>query len=222
MRTRWSRTTAILGLLLAIFSDLRRRAWWLGRRSAFEAVPHPTTLVTTRSIDQSNHVPRVGWLWRPVVERSLSIQSTAAFPGPGGRLLPMVIIDIAEHPEIADLPRVLAAEVHAEGQTMVGANWLADASLSQTVLVVTFVEPVTCTWALSFDLPRCQALLTQVANGHDLYVAWHSAQASEVVMPQDQPYDTSTAPAHCLSLRVGRPDHLRAILDEWSAEHEAA
>lgn len=220
MRTRWSRTTAILGLLIAIFSDLRRRAWWLGRRSAFEAVPHPTTLVTTRSVEQLGHVPRVGWLWRPVVERALPVQSTATFPGPDGRPLPMVTIDVADRPEIADLPRVLATEVQAERQAVVGTNWLADPSLSQTVLVVTFVEPVTCTWAIGFDLPRCQALLNQVADGHELYVAWHSAPNAET-MPADQPFDATTPPAHGLLLRVGRPDHLRAILDEWTTEHEA-
>lgn len=210
----------MLSLLLAIFSDLRRRAWWLGRRSAFEAVPHPTTILAALPAEQAGHVPQVGSLWRSVAERALPVQTLSVISGTAGRGLPMVAIDVADRPDIADLPRVLATEVQSDSQAIVGANWLADLELSQAVLVVTFVEPIICTWAISFDLPRCQVLLRQVADGQELYVAW-SASSISADMSLDQTDKLVNAPPHGLQLHVGRPDHLRTILDEWTAEHEA-
>ena len=165
-------------------------------------------------------IPAVGSLWRPVVDRALPVRATGMLRSTDDNMVPMIVLDVTEHPEIADLPRVLATEVTLENPATVGANWLADPSVSQAVLVVTFVEPVTCTWAIGFDLPRCQTLLEQVAEGHELYVAWH-VDPVEGLKPENA---TSAASGEIsppgLLLRVGRPDHLRAILQGWTTEHE--
>jgi hypothetical protein len=140
--------------------------------------------------------------------------------GPDDHLLPMIVVDVADHPEIADLPRVLAAEVHSESQVIVGANWLADPVLSQAVLVVTFVEPVTCTWAISFDLPRCLTGLEYIARGYEFLVVWYPDEAPEFPSEELSGASRDAAEPRGLLLRVGRPDHLRAILNGWLAEHE--
>ncbi len=220
MRTNWSRARAILGLLVAIFTDLQRRAWWLGRSRSIQNMPHPTSIIAPRPVEQRTYVPEVGSLWRPVVERALSVQATGMLRAADGQMLPLIIVDVDNRPEIADLPRVLTAEVSPEAQAIVGANWLADPSITRAVLVVTFVEPITCTWAIGFDLPRCLNLLEQVADRQELYVTFRRGAAAE--------FESGNAPSAAfgvvtpqgLLLRVGRPDHLRAILRGWTAQHE--
>ena len=220
MRTNWSRARAILGLLVAIFIDLQRRAWWLGRRRSVENMPHSTSIVAPRRVEQRTHVPEVGSLWRPVVEHALSVQATGMLSTADGHMLPLISLNVDNRPEIADLPRVLTAEVGKGSMATVGANWLADRSITRAILVVTFVEPVTCTWAISFDLPRCLSLLEQVADRQELYVTFRGEPAAEHE-PANAPGAVSgVVPPQGLLLHVGRPDHLRAILRGWTAQHE--
>ena len=220
MRTNWSRARAILGLLVAIFADLQRRAWWLGRRRSVENMPHSTSIVAPRPVEQRTYVPEVGSLWRPVVDRALSVQATGVLPTADGQMLPQIIVNVDNRPEVADLPRVLTAEVSTEIQATVGANWLADPSITRAILVVTFVEPVTCTWAISFDLPRCLSLLEKVADRQELYVTFHRGSLAELELEDAPGAVFGVVPPEGLVIRVGRPDHLRAILKGWAAQHE--
>ena len=132
----------------------------------------------------------------------------------------MVTIDVSDRPDIADLPRVLATELLSESQASVGVNWLADPEVSEAVLAITFVEPINCTWAISFDLPRCQTVLRRVADGQGLYVAWLQNSASPGIS-FNQAQLLASKSQRGLQLQVGRTDTLRAILNQWAIEHEA-
>ena len=61
MRTYWNRKTAILGLLLAIFSDLRRRAWWLGAQKCIRGGT-PSYNLAGCSSGRSIEVCPAGWM----------------------------------------------------------------------------------------------------------------------------------------------------------------
>ncbi len=173
MRTQWSRAGAVLGLLAAIFSDLRRRAWWAYRRGGLPAYEPRTTIVAPRPAEWNMVMPNVDANWRAVVERALAAQAGGVVLGDGGDSLPVVWIDAGERPDIADLPRVLGSGADAgDGPPLIAAQWLADLERQRVVLVATLVEPVACTWAIGFDLPRRRALLERIVEEGALWVAW--------------------------------------------------
>ncbi len=173
MRTQWSRAGAVLGLLAAIFSDLRRRAWWAYRRGGLAAYEPRTTIVAPRPAEWNVGMPNVDANWRAVVDRALAVEVGGVVLGDGDDALPVAWIDVGERPDVADLPRVLASGADAgDGPPLIATQWLAEPAGQRVILVATLVEPVACTWAVSFDLPRRRALLERIAEAGALWVAW--------------------------------------------------
>ncbi len=217
MRTYWGRAGAIMGLLVAIFSDLRRRAWWAYRAGGLHVHAPRTTIVAPRPAERQTYVPVVTAIWRPVVARALPVEAASTWIREPGDALPVVWIDVTDRPDIADLPRVLSSERGARGNPpLLGTQWLADHATNRTVLIVTFVEPVTCTWALSFDVPRWIEVLKQIAESGELFVAW------DVVLPPWAREDgglgraTTTMPGNGLLLQIPASTQLRPILAMWA------
>ena len=201
MRARWGRTSAIVGLAIAIFSDLRRRAWWSYRRGAQVERPH-TTLVSQRPGAQRSYIPRVTSEWRTVAASAIDVD-TIAFSD-AEATTPVATINVGERPDIVDLPRVIQQEWFNHQQTpVVGTQWLAGQSATEVFLVITFVEPVECTFALRFDLPRTLQALQTVAEGGDLLITW------EVRHDLDDPAESGK---EGILVRSSRPGQLRAIL----------
>ncbi len=216
MRTYWGRASAITGLLAAIFSDLRRRTWWAYRAGSHHTFRPTTTIVARRPAAHSTYVPVVTENWRSVVTKALPIGTVERSIRETGEIVPVVWIDVAGRPDIADLPRVLRSGREAgDGPALVGTQWLADQATYRTVLAVTVVEPVAASWALSFDLPRCRAILAQIANASEFFVAWNM---SPLGASGEGEVERATAglPLHGLLLTVDRPAQLRAILTMWA------
>ena len=222
MRIPWSRAGAILGLLVAIFSDLTRRAWWAYRRGGLHAAPPRVTLVARRPAQRHTYVPQVTANWRPVAARALPIQAVATVIRDAHEPLPIVWIDVRDRPDIADLPRVLRSSRAAGGPPLVGTQWLADADRHQTVLVVTVVEPVSATWALSFDIPRHIRLLERIASAGEFFIAWNEPPSPREAEDDDLGPVLATLPAEGVLLSVDRPAQLYAILAMWADRHEVA
>lgn len=217
MRTPWSRTGAILALLGAIFSALGRRAWWSYRGRGAHGYAPRATLVARRPAERHSYVPRVTPAWETVVAGALPIQAEATVQQEADEALPVIWIDVAERPDIADLPRVLSGGAAAgDGPALVAVQWLADAPLQRTVLVVTVVEPVTCTWAVNFELPRQRPLLERIAEVGEIFVAWSD------LPPAGHEDDTRRLPSEGLLLRLDNLVQLNAILTLWPGRQDVA
>ena len=217
MRTRWGRFGAMMGLLVAIFSQLARRAWWAYRARGLHLHAPRTSVVMPRPAARHTYVPEVTSVWRPVVDQALPVRAVATAIREGGVLLSVAWIDVTTRPDIADLPRVLRSEGGAGDDVgLVGTQWLADHATNQIVLVVTFVEPVSCTWALSFDLPRWKAALERIAAAGELFVAWDELPSPENTANGARDAVITALPARGVLLPLSRPAQLRAILMEWT------
>jgi hypothetical protein len=209
MGMQWSRLGPGLRLLLAIFADLGRRAWWAYRAHGLHTPRPHTTLVAPRPAEARPYAPLVTPAWRAVAARALPVQAIAKWQRDAESLIPVVWIDVADRPDVADLPRVLEMEQGArDARTLAATQWLADQVTQHAVLVVTFVEPVATTWALSFDLRRWATELERFDAPDELLVTWGA--------PPPAP-DTSRSllvepPSAGLLLSLNRPYQLRAIL----------
>jgi hypothetical protein len=130
--------------------------------------------------------------------------------------LPLVAVDVATRPDVADLPRVLRGGPAAGGTPAMATQWLVDYEAGWTILVVTFVEPVACTFALSFDVPRWIDVLQQIAEAGELVVAWDIPDGARQ-RGADRPAARQTnIPGDGLRFSIDRPGQLRAILAAWS------
>ena len=206
MGRQWNRLGPGLRLLLAIVTDLGRRAWWAYRAHGLHAASPQTTLVAPRPADALPNTPLVTPAWRAVADRALPVRGLAAWRRDKDDLVPVVWIDVNTRPDIADLPRVLEMEHGArDARTLAATQWLADMSAHRAVLVVTFVEPVATTWALSSDLRRWGAELHRFDAPDELVVAWAAAPAEPMPL-------LAEPPAPGLLLALNRPYQLRAIL----------
>ncbi|MAG10264.1 MAG: hypothetical protein CL494_07645 [Actinobacteria bacterium] len=85
--------------------------------------------------------------------------------GDDGTALPTVVIDVSEHPEIADLPRVHA--IDGIGDVATAAVKTGDA----VVLGVRLSRPVTAAFAVVFDLRLHEEFLLDVAVAQTLTFA---------------------------------------------------
>ncbi len=217
MRTYWGRAGAIMGLLVAILSDLRRRAWWAYRAGGLHVHAPRTTIVAPCPAERQTYVPVVTAIWRPVVARALPVEAASTWIREPGDTLPVVWIDVTDRPDIADLPRALSSERGASGNPpLLGTQWLADHATNQIVLVVTFVEPVSCTWALSFDVPHWKAALARIAASGELFVAWDELPSSENTANGARDAVITALPTRGVFLPLNRPAQLRAILMDWT------
>lgn len=215
MHIPWSRTGAILALLGAIVSGLGRRAWWAYRGRGWHGSAPRTTIVARRPTDRYSYVPRVTPAWNVVVAGALPIQAEATVLKGPDEVLPVIWIDVAERPDIADLPRVLAGDQAAgDGPPLLAAQWLADCPGQRIVLVVTVVEPVTCTWAVNFELPHRRLLLERIVDAGELFVGWSDLA---LVGLEDEP---SGLPREGLLLRMDNRAELNAILAMWTGRHD--
>ena len=213
MRGRWGRAGAISGLLLAIFGDLGRRAWWAYRSGATHQRPTRTSIVARRPVERATHVPLITPAWQPFVAQALPVQAAAMALTEQNERVPVVWIDAAGRPDVADLPRVLNKSVRSSETPVLATQWLANLPARRVVLVVTFLEPVACSWALSFDLQRWTPVLELVATSALLVVALnHPPTAHDGHLPlislEDSPYH--------LHLPITSTIQLHAILAEYS------
>ena len=85
--------------------------------------------------------------------------------GDDGTTLPTVVIDVSEHPEIADLPRVHA--IDGIGDVATAAVKTGDA----VVLGMRLSRPVTAAFAVVFDLALHKEFLLDVAAARSLTFA---------------------------------------------------
>ena len=217
MRRPWGRARAMLGLLAAIFSDLGRRAWWAYRRGGLHMYQPHVTVVARRPGERHTYVPMVTDVWRPVVAQALPVRAVAAAVEEPDDAIPIVWIDVRDRPDIADLPRVLQSErAIGDDVPLVGTQWLADPDAQRTMLLVTYAEPVACTWAISFDVPRRLGTLERIAAAGELFVAWNEPP-SEGDDEEGGPALTEL-PAAGLLLPAGRPAQLEAILTMWAEQ----
>lgn len=215
MRTWWRRTSASVGLLAAIFSDLRRRAWWAYRHGAAEGY-RPSVGVTARlRAEQMTYVPTLSASWQNVVAHALPVLDAAVLTNEDGTPRPTIIVDVSERPEVSDAPRVLRQErMTSAGRATVGTQWLADLDHERVLLIVTFVEPVSSTWAFSFDVPRTVALLQQIAVSSDISIIWGQADT-------DLQTSKPSTPSEGVHLTITRPAQLSAILAAWAEQQGA-
>jgi len=216
MRLRIGRFGAMLRLLLAIFADLRRRAWWAYRTGGAHLHVPRTSIVSRRSHAEQVAVPRVTAAWRPLAARAIPVYAAATMPTTHNDLLPIMWIDCSDRLDIADLPRVLYAEQDHDPPIVV-TQWLADPPAQSVVLVVTFVEPVECTFALRVDLQPWSSVLEHVVFGGQLYIALDQS-------PRQEELDTALAFAWSTPLPQGllvpiaTTAQLRAILSQLAED----
>lgn len=213
MRTWWRRKSAVVGLLAAIFSDLRRRAWWAYRHGSSDGY-RPTVGVTARRrVEHTTYVPTLSASWQSVAAHALPVLEAEVIMTDEGTPQPTILVDITARPDVSDTPRVLRQERTATGgHVVVGTQWLADLDHDRILLVVTFIEPVASTWALSFDVPRTLAALQQIAARSDISVVWTQA---------DRPGAESTTLSDGIHLTVTRSSQLKAILGAWTERQGA-
>lgn len=211
MRTWWRRTSAGLSLFAAIFGDLRRRAWWAYRRGALEGDRPLVATSARRRVEHATYVPTLTSMWQGVAARALPVLDAKIIIDADGEARPTVVVDVADRPDLADVPRVLRLERRTSTQhAVVATQWLADLEHERVLLVVTFVEPVSATWALSFDIPRTLVVLEQIAISSDIFVVWSEA---------DTPFASAVSPSEGIHLTTTRPALLRAILAAWTERH---
>ncbi len=179
MRGRWGRAGAITGLLVAIFGDLGRRAWWAYRAGATEQRPTRTSIVARRPADRATHVPLITPAWQPFVAQALPPQAVAVALTDEGAQLPVVWIDATNRPNVADLPRVLNKGIYTSDPPVLATQWLADLPAHRVALVVSVIEPVTCSWAVSFDLLQSKPILELAAITGELVVALRNPPQAE-------------------------------------------
>ena len=94
-----------------------------------------------------------------------------------GGALPTVVIDVSEHPAVADLPRVHA--IDGIGDVSTAAVRTGDA----VVLGVQLSRPVTAAFAVVFDLRLHTDFLRSVAMAESLTFATTSPESAEVDRP---------------------------------------
>ena len=218
MSSGWRRARAVAGLLVTIFSDLRRRAWWAYRTGGIHTHAPRTTVVAPRPVERHAYVPVVTDVWRAVAARALPVQGVTTWTREADEILPVAWIDVTDRPDVADLPRVLSSGRDASAdRPVLGTQWLVDEPANRTLLVVTFVEPVGCTFALSFDIPRHLAILRQIADAAELCIAWEMPPRTWEEHDDRSGQVMTAMPDHGLRLPISRPAQLRAILSMWAA-----
>lgn len=86
--------------------------------------------------------------------------------GDDGSMTPTVVIDVTEHPEVADLARVHAIEgigdVRTTGRRVDGAG---PDGASVFLLGVSMTSPVTAAFAVMFPLPEAEPFLREAGDG---------------------------------------------------------
>jgi hypothetical protein len=214
MSREWSRWRAIAGLLLAILNDVRRRAWWAYRRGSLAPVEPRIALIARRETQARPYAPRLTPAWQALAERALRIEAAGIAIVRQRAVVPVVWIDAAERPEIRDLPRVLRQE-RAAGEPVVATQWLHDSGTRTVLLVITFVDPATSSWALRFDPATHAALLERIIRSGRLIVLCESPldpnEHGEIVAAWHD------EPPRAIPLPIASAGQLVAILEDIDA-----
>jgi hypothetical protein len=98
----------------------------------------------------------------------------------GGRLVPVVMVDMSGHPRLAELMRV---HQHVESGDVV-SQWGMLANKGPVVLRLAFVRPLHLTLALTFEVPRRAGLIDQVLTARGLYLQ-HGVEGDRMSTTQD-------------------------------------
>lgn len=213
MRERWERTGAITRLLMAIFGNLSRRAWWAYHGGPARPAPARTSIVARRPTERHTFAPQVNAAWQAVAAGALPCLGTAVTVAEDGDAVPVVWIDASGRPDIADLPRVL----NASGEPpLLATQWLADFAAGRCLLVVTFVEPVAASWAVAFGLRDAAAALERIPATGALVIALEppphpTGAVGLAAVPEPDPRQS-------LWLPITSTLQLRAVLLRWQEQ----
>lgn len=100
----------------------------------------------------------------------------------GGRLVPVVMVDMSGHPQVAELMRV---HEHV-GTGDVLSQWGLLSDNGPIALRLAFTRPLDLTLALTFDVPRRAGLVDQVMTARAFYLQ-QGVEGDRMSTTQDQP-----------------------------------
>ncbi|MEM9464967.1 MAG: hypothetical protein AAGA90_06325 [Actinomycetota bacterium] len=114
----------------------------------------------------------------------LLVQDLGFTVGDDGSMTPTAVLDVAGHPEIADLARVHAidgiGDIRTTGRQVAGAG---PGGAALFLLGVSMTSPVTAAFALAFPLPEARAFLLDAAEAGRLALATTATDTVEVDRP---------------------------------------
>lgn len=216
MPARFQRIGLVVQLLLAIFADLRRRAWWAYRAGFRQQGAPPIARVERRVAEPEIRAPLVTAAWRPLADRALPLLQSARVELSSGESCAAIWIDVRGRPDIADLPRILESGARASTTAPVAATqWLFDPPSHTVILIATIVDPVTATCPVRFQLPDHRALLELIAATAQLGIAFGPPPMlpRHLTLPLSDPLTLSPG----MILPIASTAQLRHIL--WADEH---
>jgi hypothetical protein len=117
----------------------------------------------TRKIEMQLRNPREARPIRIVADAAISTRGVH-----GGRLLPLVLLDTSERPDVAELIR--AHEALGPGDHLVQWGQI-DGHVGTVALFLKFIRPVELFMALEFDVVRQGILVEQTLTGQGIYIA---------------------------------------------------
>jgi hypothetical protein len=111
-------------------------------------------------------------LRHPRERQPVPIVSEAAIMSRGiadGKLLPLIILDTRERPDIDD---VVTAHQNPDASGDVNASWLKPSWLdrSEMRLLLEFVQPVACVVIVAFELRHYAGFVDQIVQNEGLYI----------------------------------------------------
>ncbi|WP_350350644.1 hypothetical protein ABS642_14385 [Microbacterium sp. A8/3-1] len=83
----------------------------------------------------------------------------------GGHLIPVVMADLTDHPDIQELLRVHG---HVESGDC-ASSWIVTAGARQVILKLEFIRPVEVAFALAFDMSTSAPIVDSIVNHNALY-----------------------------------------------------
>jgi hypothetical protein len=102
----------------------------------------------------------------------------------GGRLLPVLLLDTSERPDLAELIRVH----QSFGPGDVKTQWAQIAGHEGTVaLILNFIRPVELFVILEFDIVKQGILVEQTLTGHGLYLTQAEQEDDRLMKNPDRP-----------------------------------
>jgi hypothetical protein len=102
----------------------------------------------------------------------------------GGRLLPVLLLDTSERPDLAELIRVH----QSLGPGDVKTQWAQLAGHEGTVaLILNFIRPIELFVILEFDIVKQGILVEQTLTGHGLYLTQAEREDDRLMKNPDRP-----------------------------------
>lgn len=100
--------------------------------------------------------------------RILPVTEASAIAGvgvAGGHLIPVVMADLTDEPDIAELLRV---HRHVDSGDC-ASQWILSPGARHVILQLEFLRPVEVTFALAFDLSTSAPIVDAIVNHHAMY-----------------------------------------------------